>query len=330
MKDGVAGELAVPPVDHFEPPQPDARTRMQPERDTMADAALFSFPDKAVIRSADAEPSLGTDDRQDRRLRPAEAQEKAAHAVGDRRGEHLVDHDPALRIDMLDGEDRAARQEADGDARRCWRSPRGQDRLCAASSGSLWTSSAFLPPLNGFRQSANASSLFNHFAVLSLSDWRTRRGRLTAFGAAFARSAGQPVFKVARELGDHSPGEISHQAWPPELGQRALEGVADRKLDAGGPRRLAGDDAIANFALHGRALAGVGARSQDSPGQVLPRRVRSRAAPRKTGEIGPNLTRMPPSTRSGAGSPSRPRRECNPRSRGCGQTPRTPPPGVGQ
>src|SRR5271165_6619357 len=88
---------------------------MQPERDPMADATLVSLPDNAVIRGADAEPSFGTDDGQDCRLGPPGAQEKASHAAGDRRGEHLVDHDPALRLDMLDGEDRATWQKAYGD-----------------------------------------------------------------------------------------------------------------------------------------------------------------------------------------------------------------------
>src|SRR5277367_3811056 len=81
----------------------------------MADAARFSLPDKAVIRAADPESSLGTDDGQDRGLGPADAQEEASQAAGDRRGEHLVDHDPAVRLDMLDREDRPAWQETDRD-----------------------------------------------------------------------------------------------------------------------------------------------------------------------------------------------------------------------
>src|SRR5271154_6901094 len=88
---------------------------MQPEADAMADPALLSLPDKAVIQAADAEPRFGTDDRQDSRLGPAMAEEKTPHAIGDGGAEHLVDHDPALWLDMLDGEDRAAWQKADGD-----------------------------------------------------------------------------------------------------------------------------------------------------------------------------------------------------------------------
>src|SRR5271157_3936853 len=86
---------------------------MQPERDLMAHAALFSFPDNAVIRGADAEPRLGTDDRQDLWLRSADAQMEASHAAGDQGCERLVDHDPPVRFRVLDGENRAAWQEAD-------------------------------------------------------------------------------------------------------------------------------------------------------------------------------------------------------------------------
>ena len=44
-------------------------SRMQPESDAMADARVFSLPDKAVVRGAYAKPRLGTDDRHNRRRR---------------------------------------------------------------------------------------------------------------------------------------------------------------------------------------------------------------------------------------------------------------------
>jgi hypothetical protein len=86
---------------------------MQPERDLMAHAALFSLPDKAVVQGADAEPRLRADDRQDLRLRSAEAQIEAAHSASDRGCERLVDHDPPARFHVLDGEYRAIWQEPD-------------------------------------------------------------------------------------------------------------------------------------------------------------------------------------------------------------------------
>src|SRR5271165_787433 len=112
-EDGVAGNLAVAPVGDFHPPQPYVQARMQPEGDPMADAALLSFPDKAIIRGADAESRLWPDNRQDRRLGSADAQIEARHAVGDGRSERLVDHDPTARCAVLDGENRATGQKAD-------------------------------------------------------------------------------------------------------------------------------------------------------------------------------------------------------------------------
>src|SRR5271165_2903842 len=81
---------------------------MQPERDLTAHAALFSLPDEAIVRGADAEPRLRTDDMEDLRLGSAGAQIEASHAAGDGRREHLVDHDPPAGFHMLDGENRAS------------------------------------------------------------------------------------------------------------------------------------------------------------------------------------------------------------------------------
>ena len=52
-------------------------------------------------------------------------------------------------IDVLDGEDRAARQEADGDARAVGDLHEAKIVPAAASSGFPLTSSALLLPLNG-------------------------------------------------------------------------------------------------------------------------------------------------------------------------------------
>ena len=113
MKTASQGSSRFAIVDDFEPPEPRVQARVQPERDPMPDAALLSLPDIAVVRSADAKPRLGTDHGQNCRLRSARAQIEPRHAVGDWGSERLVDHDPAVRLRMLDGEDRSARQKAD-------------------------------------------------------------------------------------------------------------------------------------------------------------------------------------------------------------------------
>ena len=100
-------------VGDFDPPKPRVQPRMQPKRDPMSDPALLPFPHIAVVRGADAKRRLGADDRQNHRPCAARAQIEARHAVGDRQSERLVDHDPTIRLRVLDGEDRAGRQQAD-------------------------------------------------------------------------------------------------------------------------------------------------------------------------------------------------------------------------
>ncbi len=75
----------------------------------MADTALFSLPDIAVVRGADAKRRLWTHYGQNCRPRSAHTQIEARHAVADRQGERLIDHDPAIRFSVLDGEDGAGR-----------------------------------------------------------------------------------------------------------------------------------------------------------------------------------------------------------------------------
>ena len=167
---------------------------MQPEGDAMADAARISLPDKAVVRGAGPKPRLRADQRQNRRLWSADTKVKPSHAVGDRRAEHLVDHDPPLRVGMLDGEDRAARQQADrdpgaiGDLHEAkivppWR----RQNLCGRVGHSL--------SLERFYQSDNANSLFIQLLTPSLSELKTRRGRLICFGA---RPVDRPVKRSSR------------------------------------------------------------------------------------------------------------------------------------
>ena len=79
----------------------------------MAHPSSLSFPHKAVIRCAHAEPEFGSDCRQDHRLGATRSYEEAPHALGDGRPKQLVDHDPAIFALMLYGEDRAAWEYAD-------------------------------------------------------------------------------------------------------------------------------------------------------------------------------------------------------------------------
>src|SRR5882757_3196577 len=86
---------------------------MQPQSDAMTDPALFSLPDIAVVRSAHAKRLLWTHHGQNRRPRSAHTQIETHHAVADRQGERLVNHDPTIRFSVLDREDGAGRQYAD-------------------------------------------------------------------------------------------------------------------------------------------------------------------------------------------------------------------------
>src|ERR1700722_14471421 len=92
-EDSVAGKRLIAAIHDLDAPEPRAQSLVQPERDPMANAGPVSFPHIAVIRSADTKPSFGADQRQSRRLMPAYTQIEARHAVGDRQGKRLIDHD---------------------------------------------------------------------------------------------------------------------------------------------------------------------------------------------------------------------------------------------
>ena len=111
-EDRVAGHVRSAIVGDFEAPEPGVEARVKPERNPMPDAGRRSLPDIAIVRRADAKSCLGTDHGQNRRLRSAHPQIDPPHAVGDRRGERLIDHDPTVRRSVLDGEDGAGRQDA--------------------------------------------------------------------------------------------------------------------------------------------------------------------------------------------------------------------------
>ena len=49
-ENSVAGELLVAALTTSTPPEPRVQSRVQPKRDPMADAALFSLPHIAVVR----------------------------------------------------------------------------------------------------------------------------------------------------------------------------------------------------------------------------------------------------------------------------------------
>ena len=112
-QDRVAGKLLIAAVSDLGPPEPRVQARVQPEGDPMAGAAALSFPHIAIVRSADAKPWLGAHHGQNRRLKSAQAQIKAPHAVGDRQGERLIDHDATVGLRVLNGEDRPAWQDTD-------------------------------------------------------------------------------------------------------------------------------------------------------------------------------------------------------------------------
>ena len=110
----------------------------------MLKAALLSFPHKAVVRGADAEPASGPMTGNMSGFGPAGAQIEAPHAIGDGRSERLVDHDRPASFRVLDGEDRATWQQADRQPEAI-DDPRGVEiRLGAASPGSLMANAAWL------------------------------------------------------------------------------------------------------------------------------------------------------------------------------------------
>src|SRR5580700_11563435 len=112
-QNSVAWELLVAVVGEFDPPKPRVQPRVKPKRDPMSEPALLSFPHIAIVRGPDAKPSFGSYQRQSLRPLAARAQIEAGHAVADRQGERLIDDDPTVRFRVLDGEDRAGRQDAD-------------------------------------------------------------------------------------------------------------------------------------------------------------------------------------------------------------------------
>ena len=105
----VAWELLVAAIGDLDPPKPRVPPRVKPKRDPMSDAALFSLPDIAVVRSADPKRRLWTHRRQNRRPRSAQTQIEARHTVADRQRERLIDDDPTIGFRVLDGEDGAGR-----------------------------------------------------------------------------------------------------------------------------------------------------------------------------------------------------------------------------
>src|ERR1700722_11269331 len=70
-EDSVAGKRLIAAIHNLDAPEPRVRSRVQPERDPMADAAPVAFPDITVIRGAHTKPSFGPHQRQNRRLMSA-------------------------------------------------------------------------------------------------------------------------------------------------------------------------------------------------------------------------------------------------------------------
>ena len=172
-------------------------SRMQPERDPMADPALSPSQTKRSSRRRRGGRLPAPMTGRIAGSSAADAQEETPHAAGDGRGEHLVDHDPALRIDMLDGEDRAVRQEAEGDpgaAHDLHEAERVPARRRQNLYGRVRHNSSLAPSPERLRQSANASSLFIHFAAFSPSEARTRAGRFIGFRGSLER----PVRRSSR------------------------------------------------------------------------------------------------------------------------------------
>jgi hypothetical protein len=112
-EDTVAAQHLLTFIADFDMPQPQVLPGMQPQRDPIAYPAYFALPDAAIRCHADPTVRLSTRKRQDQRLAAADAQTDTTHAAGNRRAERLVDHDAATSPQVLDGEDRAVRQQAD-------------------------------------------------------------------------------------------------------------------------------------------------------------------------------------------------------------------------
>src|SRR3984885_4272915 len=112
-QDSVAWELLVAVVGEFDPPKPRVQPRVKPKRDPMSEPTLLAFPHIAVVRGPDAKRRSRAYDGQNRGLKPAYTQIEAHHPVADRQGERLIDDDPTFPLSVLDGENRADRQDVD-------------------------------------------------------------------------------------------------------------------------------------------------------------------------------------------------------------------------
>ncbi len=116
-QNSIARKLLVAIVGDFDPPKPRVQPRVKPQRDSMSDPALLSFPHIAVIQGSDAKRRFWAYNGENCGLRSAYTQIEARHAIANRQGQRLIDDDPAVRFRVLDGEDRAGRQDADGKPR---------------------------------------------------------------------------------------------------------------------------------------------------------------------------------------------------------------------
>src|SRR4029453_15281478 len=113
--DRVARQLGLAAVGELEMPQPQIAVGMQPKRHAVLQAEALALPDEAVAGGADTACGAGSD-AQDAWLAAADAQIEAPDPTGKRRAQHLIEHDAAALMLMLDREQAAVRQRADRQA----------------------------------------------------------------------------------------------------------------------------------------------------------------------------------------------------------------------
>ncbi len=111
-QDGIASDLAGLPVGKLDLPEPSGLIRLQPKRHAVPDAGGFAFPDASVAGRADLDLGLRPDHLEGAGSRPPDADIDPAEAAGERRGQDLVDHDPAALALMLEREQAAIGQQA--------------------------------------------------------------------------------------------------------------------------------------------------------------------------------------------------------------------------
>ena len=115
--------------------------------------------------------------------------------------------------------------------------------------------------------------------------------------------AGKVTIEVARKVRGQPCGKIAHQSVTGDLRQHPPEAVADRKLDTCCRALLRSARGDSGSRLGWRSGCADRCRFRRSGRTELPASRSMRAAPRKSAEIGPSLTRIAPSTRSGVGMP---------------------------